>query len=88
MKGTAEQHRSDFPNSFSAEVGAVKETPGGGGTLLNWQIKGGTGANLLSIDPNTCVIRLADVGKLDPRTTNCTLVLMASDGILPSTCRI
>lgn len=88
VKGTAGQRRSGFPNSFSAEVGAVKETPGGGGALLNWQIKGGTGANLLSIDPNTGVIRLADVGKLDPRTTSYTLVLMASDGILPSTCRI
>jgi hypothetical protein len=83
--GTAGQHRSDFANSFSAEVGAVKKTPGGGGALLNWQIKGGTGANLLS---NTGVIRLADVGKLDPRTTSHTLVLMASDGILPSTFRI
>jgi hypothetical protein len=75
----------DFPNHFSTQVGVVKGTPGGGGALQNWQIKGGTGAYLFSIDRDTGVIRLADPLKLlDSKTSSYTLVLMVSDGILPS----
>jgi hypothetical protein len=75
----------DFPNKFSVQVGAVKGTPGGGGALQNWQIKGGTGAYAFSIDRDTGMIRLADPLKLlDSKTSSYTLVLMVSDGILPS----
>jgi hypothetical protein len=74
----------DFPNRWSNEVGVVKGTQGGGGALQNWQIKGGTGAYLFSIDRESGMIRLADPQRLDPRTSNYTLTLMVSDGILPS----
>ena len=74
----------DFPNRLSLEVGAVKGTQGGGGPLQNWQIKGGTGAYLFSIDRNSGVIRLADPLKLELGTNSYTLTLMVSDGILPS----
>jgi hypothetical protein len=74
----------NFPNRFSLEVGTVKGTQGGGGSLQNWQIKGGTGAYLFSIDRNSGTIRLTDALKLDPRASSYTLTLMVSDGILPS----
>jgi hypothetical protein len=74
----------DFPNRLSLEVGAVKGTQGGGGPLQNWQVKGGTGAYLFSIDRNSGVIRLADPLKLELGTNSYTLTLMVSDGILPS----
>jgi hypothetical protein len=74
----------DLPNGGGAEAGVVKGTPGGGGALQNWQIKGGTGAYLFSIDQSTGMIRLADPLKLNPRTTSYTLTLMVSDGVLPS----
>jgi hypothetical protein len=74
----------NFPNSWTNEVGVVKGTPGGGGALQNWQIKGGTGAYIFSIDRSTGTIKLAGPQALDPRTTSYTLTLMVSDGILPS----
>ena len=74
----------NFPNRFSLEVGVVKGTEGGGGALQNWQIKGGTGAYIFSIDRSTGMIRLNDPLKLDLRTSSYTLTLMVSDGILPS----
>jgi hypothetical protein len=75
----------DFPTHFSTEVGAVKGTPGGGGPLQNWQIKGGTGAYVFSINRDTGVIRLADPLKgFESKTSSYTLLLMVSDGILPS----
>jgi hypothetical protein len=74
----------NFPNRFSLEVGTVKGTQGGGGPLQNWQIKGGTGAYIFSIDGNSGTIRLTDPLKLDPRASSYTLTLMVSDGILPS----
>ena len=69
---------------FSVNVGQVKGTPGGGGPLQDWQIKGGTGANTFSIDRKSGVIKVSDPFKLDPRVKSYTLTLMASDGILPS----
>ena len=69
---------------FSGNVGQVKGTPGGGGPLQDWQIKGGTGAYAFSIDHKTGVIKVSDPFKLDPRVKSYTLILMASDGILPS----
>jgi hypothetical protein len=74
----------NFPNSFSLEVGTVKGTQGGGGALQNWQIKGGTGAYIFSIDRSSGMIRLTDPPKLGPRASSYTLTLMVSDGILPS----
>jgi hypothetical protein len=74
----------NFPNSWSLEVGVVKGTQGGGGALQNWQIKGGSGAYIFSIDASSGMIRLVDPLKLDPRTSSYTLTLMVSDGILPS----
>jgi 6-phosphogluconolactonase (cycloisomerase 2 family) len=62
----------------------VKGTPGGGGPLENWQIKGGSGAYAFSIDPESGVIKLANPSQLTPHQRCYTLVLMASDGILPS----
>ncbi len=69
---------------WDRELGPVRGTPGDGGPLQNWQIKGGTGAFAFSIDPDSGVIRLADPSQLTPRQASYTLVLMASDGILPS----
>jgi hypothetical protein len=71
-------------DSWSGDVGQVKGTRGGGGALEDWQIKGGSGAYVFSIDRSTGEIKLAEPFKLDPRTHSYTLVLMASDGILPS----
>jgi hypothetical protein len=65
-------------------LGPVRGTPGGGGPLENWQIKGGTGAYAFSIDRDRGVISLANPGRLTPHQGSYTLVLMASDGILPS----
>jgi len=67
---------------WSDIVGKVKGTPGGGGPLQNWQIKGGNGAYIFDIDQKTGLITVADRGGLDPGTYS--LTLMASDGILPS----
>jgi len=71
-------------NSWSNEIGTVKGTPGGGGALQNWQIKGGNGAYIFSINGETGAITLADSSKLDPHVSSYTLTLMVSDGILPS----
>lgn len=65
-------------------IGYVKGTPGGGGALQNWQIKGGTGAYIFSIDRNNGAISVADPTKLNLFAKSYTLVLMVSDGILPS----
>jgi hypothetical protein len=64
-------------------VGQVQGTPGGGGSLGNWQIKGGNGAYVFSIDPNTGWITVPDRTQLNG-SSSWTLTLMASDGILPS----
>jgi hypothetical protein len=69
---------------WEGAIGKVEGTPGGGGPLQNWQIKGGTGAYIFSIDSQTGVIRVDDESKLDPSASSYTLTLMASDGILPS----
>jgi hypothetical protein len=66
-----------------SNVGQVQGTPGGGGSLSNWQIKGGNGAYVFSIDPNTGWITIPDRTKLNG-SSSWTLTLMASDGILPS----
>jgi hypothetical protein len=66
------------------EVGYVKGTAGGGGALRNWQIKGGSGAELFDINSETGLVTISNPLKLDPRTTSYTLTLMGSDGILPS----
>jgi hypothetical protein len=71
-------------DSWSNDVGIVKGTPGGGGKLQNWQIKGGSGAYIFDINSETGMITLSDRGRLDQRTSRYTLTLMASDGILPS----
>jgi hypothetical protein len=71
-------------SGWGRELGPVKGTAGGGGPLANWQIKGGSGAYAFSIDRESGVIKLADPSKLTPRQGSYTLVLMASDGILPS----
>jgi hypothetical protein len=65
-------------------IGYVKGTPGSGGALQNWQIKGGTGAYIFSIDLNNGAISVADPTKLNLFAKSYTLVLMVSDGILPS----
>jgi hypothetical protein len=64
-------------------IGEVKGTKGGGGSITNWQIKGGTGAYVFAIDNATGTIRISDRAKLDGRKS-WTLILMASDGILPT----
>jgi hypothetical protein len=46
--------------STAQNLGPVKGTPGGGGPLGNWQIKGGSGAYAFSIDRESGVIKLAD----------------------------
>ncbi len=63
-------------------MGRVKGTPGGGGPLQNWQIKGGNRAYIFGIDRETGTITIADHSRLDPGTYS--LTLMASDSILPS----
>jgi hypothetical protein len=68
----------------SATVGTVLGTPGGGGSLRNWQIKGGSGANIFDIDPNSGTITIADRTQLNGSNSSYTLTLMASDGTLPS----
>lgn len=66
------------------QLGRVQGVAGGGGPLRSWQVKGGTGAYIFDIDGETGELRLADESKLDGKTGTYTLVLMASDGILPS----
>jgi hypothetical protein len=68
----------------SREVGYVKGTPGGGGALHSWQIKGGSGAELFDIDPDSGLVTLSDPSHLDRHDKSYTLTLMVSDGILPS----
>jgi len=65
-------------------VGTVTGIPGGGGALQNWQIKGGTGANIFDIDPVAGTITIPDRSQLNGTNSTFTLTLMASDGILPS----
>lgn len=67
----------------SSTVGEVAGTDGGGGRITNWQIKGGTGAYVFDINPDTGTITIPDRTKLDGGSSY-TLVLMASDGILPA----
>jgi hypothetical protein len=67
----------------SSTVGEVKGTAGGGGSITNWQIKGGTGANVFDIDNSTSVITIPDRTQLNGNSS-WTLTLMASDGILPA----
>lgn len=64
-------------------VGTVHGTGGGGGPITNWQIKGGTGADVFSIDPSTGTISIPDRSKLNGGSSY-TLTLMASDTILPT----
>ena len=68
----------------STTVGTVTGVAGGGGPLQNWQIKGGTGANIFNVDPATGTITIADRSQLNGTNSSFTLTLMASDGILPS----
>ncbi len=79
---TAGQNFKLWPSSWSEVVGRVKGTPGGGGPLQNWQIKGGNGAYIFGIDRETGTITIADHSRLDPGTYS--LTLMTSDSILPS----
>lgn len=65
-------------------VGTVQGTPGGGGHLRDWQIKGGDGAYLFAIDPSTGSITVTDRGASSLHFSTYNLVLMASDGILPT----
>jgi len=65
-------------------VGTVTGIPGGGGALQNWQIKGGTGANIFDIDPAAGTITIPDRSQLNGTNSTFTLTLMTSDGILPS----
>jgi hypothetical protein len=67
----------------STTVGTVKGTPGSAGALQNWQIKGGTGADVFDVDPATGAITIPDRTKLNGGSSY-TLTLMASDGVLPS----
>ncbi|MBV9265350.1 MAG: cadherin repeat domain-containing protein [Acidobacteriaceae bacterium] len=54
-------------------------------TLKDWQIKGGTGAYKFSIHSATGAIRIADPEAIDfANTPSYTLILMVSDGKLPS----
>jgi hypothetical protein len=70
--------------AVSTTVGTVTGIPGGGGALRNWQIKGGTGANIFNVDPATGTITITDRRQLNGTNSSFTLTLMASDGILPS----
>jgi len=72
-----------LPASGSTAVGEVAGTAGGGGQITNWQIKGGTGAYGFDIDSATGNISIADRTQLNGASSY-TLVLMASDGILPA----
>jgi hypothetical protein len=66
-----------------ANLGQVRGTPGSGGSLQNWQIKGGSGAYIFSLDPSTGMITVPDRTLLNG-ASSWTLTLMTSDGILPS----
>jgi hypothetical protein len=68
----------------SNTVGIVSGIPGGAGSFKNWQIKGGTGANLFDIDPNSGTITISDRSLLNGSSSSYTLTLMTSDGVLPS----
>lgn len=70
--------------AVSTTVGTVTGVAGGGGPLQNWQIKGGTGANIFNVDPATGTVTIADRSQLNGTNSSFTLTLMASDGILPS----
>src|SRR6202012_2529575 len=72
-----------MPASGSTAIGEVQGTNGGGGQISNWQIKGGTGAWAFDIDRSTGNISIADRTQLNGASSY-TLVLMASDGILPA----
>ena len=68
----------------STTIGTVQGTPGGGGPLQNWQVKGGTGAMIFDVDSSTGTITIHDRSMLNGTNSSFTLTLMASDGILPS----
>ena len=72
-----------LPESGATAVGEVAGTNGGGGTIANWQIKGGSGAWAFDIDSATGNISIADRTQLNGASSY-TLVLSASDGILPA----
>ena len=72
-----------MPASGSTAIGEVQGTNGGGGQISNWQIKGGTGAWAFDIDRATGNISIADRTQLNGASSY-TLVLTASDGILPA----
>jgi hypothetical protein len=72
-----------LPASGATAVGEVAGSNGGGGQISNWQIKGGSGAYAFNIDAATGNISIADRTQLNGASSY-TLVLMASDGILPA----
>jgi len=81
-----------LPTGGAGALGTVAATPGGGGPLQNWQIKGATsngvlndGAYTFAIDPNTGALSIPDKTLIDPSATTYTLSLMVGDGLLPST---
>lgn len=65
-------------------VGQVEGTPGGGGPLQNFQIKGGNAAYAFALDPETGWITIPDRTRMDAAISTYALTVMASDGILPS----
>lgn len=66
-------------------VGSVMGSDPDGDTLVNWQIKGGTGAYKFAINPATGQVTIADASAIDyANTPSYSLTLMVGDGKLPS----
>lgn len=66
-------------------VGAVAGSDPDGDALVNWQVKGGTGAYKFGILPETGQITVADAAAIDyVSTSSYILTLMVGDGRLPS----
>lgn len=66
-------------------VGTVAASDPDGDPLMNWQIKGGTGAYKFGVVPGTGQVTVADAFAIDfANTPSYTLTLMVGDGKLPS----
>lgn len=66
-------------------VGTVAASDPDGDTLVNWQVKGGTGAYKFGIVPGTGQVTVADAFAIDyVNTPSYTLTLMVGDGKVPS----
>ncbi len=72
-------------NAVANVVGQVAGSDPDGDALIDWQVKGGTGAYKFTVDSSSGQIMVADATSIDfVGTASYSLVLMVGDGRLPS----